>query len=115
MKTFIKTSIVTSIVAAGLIFAGSASTAQAAGPFGFIRIGGGSVIHAGHHGVHPFHTGIQSNFGGFHGGHGPHLDWHDTSHLHWRPAGAVRHGNHFDYVPGGWEVHRTGHWDVHHW
>jgi hypothetical protein len=37
--------------------------------------------------------------------------WHDTSHLHYRPATFIRHGNHFDYVPGGYELHRTGHWD----
>ncbi len=48
--------------------------------------------------------------GGFHDDH--HADdWHDTSHLHYRPARFLRHGNHFDYVPGRYEIHRTGHWD----
>jgi hypothetical protein len=43
---------------------------------------------------------------------GHHADvWHDTSHLHYRPARVVRHGNHLHYVPGRYLVHRTGHWD----
>lgn len=41
------------------------------------------------------------------GGYGP--SWHDTSHLHWHSGGYVPHGNHFDYVPGHFDVHHTGH------
>jgi len=37
--------------------------------------------------------------------------WHDTSHLHYRPAALQRHGNHYHYVPSHYEVHETGHWD----
>ena len=36
--------------------------------------------------------------------------WHDTSHLHYHPGGYVRHRGHFDYVPGHYDVHRSGHW-----
>jgi hypothetical protein len=43
---------------------------------------------------------------------GYHADvWHDTSHLHYRPAAIVPHGDHYDYVPERYEVHSTGHWD----
>ena len=37
--------------------------------------------------------------------------WHDTSHLHYQPSRVIGHGNHYDYVPARYEVHRTGHWD----
>jgi hypothetical protein len=37
--------------------------------------------------------------------------WHDTPHLHYRPAAIVPHGDHLDYVPERYEVHHTGHWD----
>ncbi len=36
--------------------------------------------------------------------------WHDTSHLDYHRGGYVRHGNHLDYIPGHYDVHRTGHW-----
>lgn len=36
--------------------------------------------------------------------------WHDTTHYDWHPGGWQRHGNHFDYVPGHYDLHRTGHW-----
>ncbi len=36
--------------------------------------------------------------------------YHNTSHLHYRPAHLKRHGDHFHYVPERYEVHHTGHW-----
>src|SRR5262245_53099771 len=37
--------------------------------------------------------------------------WHDTSHVHYRRPTLTWHGDHFDYEPGQYEVHNTGHWD----
>ncbi len=42
-----------------------------------------------------------------------HQTWHDTSHYDYHPGGLQRHGNHFHYVPGHYDLHRTGHWDTH--
>ena len=36
--------------------------------------------------------------------------WHNTTHLDYHPGGVVRHGNHYDRIPGHYDVHRTGHW-----
>ncbi len=36
--------------------------------------------------------------------------YHDTSHLDYHAPSINRHGNHYDYVPGHYDVHRTGHW-----
>jgi len=36
--------------------------------------------------------------------------WHDTSHLDYYRGGFVPHGYHYDYVPGHYRVHRTGHY-----
>lgn len=38
--------------------------------------------------------------------------YHDTSHYDYHAPQLVPHGNHFDYVPGHYDLHRTGHW---HW
>lgn len=42
-----------------------------------------------------------------------HRTWHDTSHYDYHPPSLQRHRNHFHYVPGHYDLHRTGHWDVH--
>ena len=42
-----------------------------------------------------------------------HYDWHDTSHWDYHPGEYVRHGNHYDYVPGHYDWHQDGHWDRH--
>jgi hypothetical protein len=47
------------------------------------------------------------------GGWGGHAHWHDTTHLDYHPAEFVRHRNHYDYVPGHYDVHHDGHWDFH--
>ncbi len=58
--------------------------------------------------------GGHSGYGGYpsYGGHG-HSSWHDTSHLDYHGPSLVPHRGHFDYVPGHYDVHRTGHWDHH--
>lgn len=38
--------------------------------------------------------------------------WHDTTHLDYHGPAVVRHGNHYDYQPGHYDVHRSGHYDV---
>lgn len=57
--------------------------------------------------------GVRS-YHGYRGGHRGHRTWHDTTHLDWHPGDYVPHGNHFDYVPGHYDVHHDGHWDYHH-
>jgi hypothetical protein len=42
-----------------------------------------------------------------------HQDWHDTAHLDYQPARVTPHFNHFDYQPGGYVRHQTGHYDLH--
>ena len=42
-----------------------------------------------------------------------HYDWHDTSHWDYHPGEFVRHGNHYDYIPGHYDWHQEGHWDRH--
>lgn len=67
------------------------------------------------------YIGGYGGYGG-HGGYGhwggnryrsPRI-WHDTSHYDWHPGQWVPHGNHFHYLPGHWDYHRTGHWDTWH-
>jgi hypothetical protein len=36
--------------------------------------------------------------------------WHDTTHVDYHPGGFVPHYDHFDYVPGHYHIHHTGHW-----
>lgn len=51
----------------------------------------------------------------YHGGYwGGGHSWHDTSHYDYHPGGFVQHYNHYDYVPGHYDYHQTGHWDHHH-
>jgi hypothetical protein len=117
------------------------STASAQG-FGGRRGGHHGGIHDGHHGGQHGHVhrgGHRSNFG--YGGHvhgyrsgigvyssgyrgfsvgvgglnlnfGGYPQWHDTSHLHYHPGSFQRHGNHYDFVPGHYDLHRSGHY---HW
>ena len=67
-----------------------------------------------------FNSGFSSHLGGLGYGGYPayggraHSVWHDTSHLDYHGPSLVPHRGHFDYVPGHYDVHRTGHWDTHH-
>lgn len=60
--------------------------------------------------------GINLGSSGFGRGYGygrSHATWHDTSHYDYHGPSLVPHGNHYDYVPGHYDLHRTGHWDSH--
>jgi hypothetical protein len=54
--------------------------------------------------------------GGYGGGYGyPSVQrWHDTSHFDYHPGGFARHYNHYHYVPGHYDFHRSGHVDTYH-
>ena len=66
-------------------------------------------------------TGFDSGFSGHNGfsGYGinrvqrGHRTWHDTSHFDYHGPSLVPHGDHLDYTPGHYDLHRTGHWDRH--
>ena len=95
----------------------NADAQSCGGSRGVISIGGG-----GHHGHGGFGISINRGYGN-HFGHGYHNVgyggfhsyrrpvWHDTTHLDYHGPSLQRHGNHYDYVPGHYDVHRSGHWD----
>jgi len=70
------------------------------------------------------YSGFNSGFGGgyiqpvgyshypFYSGH-VHRSWHNTTHLDYHALSLVPHRGHLDYVPGHYDVHRSGHWDIH--
>ncbi len=80
----------------------------------------GNYGHHGHHGSHGSH-GHRSNYGNYgshssyhSGGYGYQTRrpvWHDTTHLDYHGPSIQRHGFHFHYVPGHYDVHRSGHYD----
>lgn len=37
--------------------------------------------------------------------------WHDTTHLDYHAPSLYRHGSHYHFVPGHYDVHHTGHYD----
>ncbi len=75
----------------------------------------------GNYGGYPSQNFRNSGYSGYngHSGYGGHhrvggySTWHDTSHLDYHGPSLVPHRGHFDYVPGHYDVHRTGHWDHH--
>lgn len=87
-----------------------------------VSVGYGNV------GVYPTrnygYSGFNSRFGGYNQGVGyggyqsygrpVHRTWHDTTHLDYHAPSLVPHRGHLDYVPGHYDVHRSGHWDTHH-
>ena len=91
------------VVAALLLVGLDTSSAEARGCRSYSHYGGHGV-HYGGRGLHIGFFGPRA-FGGF-------PVWHDTTHLHWHPSHFRRHGDHYDYIPGHYDVHRTGHW---HW
>tara|TARA_R110002111_G_scaffold46008_3_gene83009 strand:- start:73 stop:507 length:435 start_codon:yes stop_codon:yes gene_type:complete len=110
-------------LAAVLVFAMSGQTEAANRFFGGHH--GGGHHGGGHHGgIH-----IGGGFGGIHIGHhsgGHHTypspgcyqypsyrqpTYHNTSHYDYHAPQLVPHGNHYDYQPGHWDRHNTGHWD----
>jgi hypothetical protein len=87
--------------------ANTADAAQGYGGFG-IHVGGRNV-HLDIGQPHGYRSYYQQRVGRV----GYHNDWHNTSHYDYHPGGYQRHYNHYDYVPGHFDYHRTGHWDRH--
>jgi hypothetical protein len=107
MKKYILTA---AVALSALVFVNaSASTAEAQGVH--IRSRGVHVDigapHRHRHRGRPRHSAYRW------GGWGGHAHWHDTTHLDYHPGEFVPHYDHYHYVPGHFDVHRTGHWDHH--
>lgn len=52
-----------------------------------------------------YQPSYQQNYG-----HSNHSYYHDTSHYDYHGPSLQRHGNHYDYVPGHYDYHQTGHY-----
>ncbi|TWT51433.1 hypothetical protein Pla22_42110 [Rubripirellula amarantea] len=99
--------------------------------FTFALGGEAQAQHGFHHGSHHggVHHGGGFHHGGIHNGGGHHVypqphvpsypsyptpgfghQYHDTTHLDYHAPSLQRHGNHFHYQPGHYDVHQTGHW-----
>ncbi len=80
---------------------------------GFSMQIGGLGISTGHghgHGGHGWGPSIRPVYP-IHGGHWGHRPFfHDTSHFDYHPPQLVPHNGHIDFVPGHYDLHRTGHW-----
>jgi hypothetical protein len=102
-----------SVVLVALIFVNmSASTAEAQGIH--YRSRGIHVdIGSPHRHGHRHHGGRRHSGRRWHGWGGHHSHWHDTTHLDYHPGEFVPHYDHYHYVPGHFDVHRSGHWDPH--
>jgi hypothetical protein len=108
-----KTLALSLFAATTLAFAGSASASAA----DYFRFGGSYGARGPQHrgygyggsGIYNHHVPSYSQFGyGSHYGH--HGSYHDTTHWDWHPTTIRRHGNHFDVMPGHYDLHRDGHW-----
>ncbi|MGB7344501.1 MAG: hypothetical protein WBD20_09830 [Pirellulaceae bacterium] len=116
-------------LAACFLLAGDSPSAQAQGfslSIGGSSCGGYGAGYGGHYG-----SGYGSGYGGGYAarpsfgqsyGHGYSSHYgaryapsyssrrfHDTSHYHYHPTEVRRHGNHYDVIPGHYDLHRTGH------
>jgi hypothetical protein len=60
-----------------------------------------SLYSSGYRGYNVGYGGISLNVGS--------PRWHDTSHYDYHPGSFQRHRNHFHYVPGHDDLHRSGH------
>ncbi len=95
----------------------NSNEAEARG-FGGLHLQSGNVhVDLGNpHGFH--HVGYNGNHGNFnHGwggwGGGCGSTWQNTGHYDYHAPQLRWHGNHFDYQPGHYDYHNTGHWDHH--
>ena len=86
-----------------------------------VGYGGRSGYGSGYSSFNSGYSGYgNSGYGGYsgfnnypvYGGHS-HRTWHDTSHLDYHAPSVVPHSGHYDYVPGHYDLHQTGHWDRH--
>ena len=81
-----------------------------------ISIGGGGIsvgIGRSYGGYGGYNRGVSlSVYGSPYSGYNTYRRpvFHDTSHLDYYGPRLIRHGNHYDYVPGHYHLHRTGHW-----
>lgn len=105
------------LIAISLVGAATAS-AQGGGygcgaPVGGYSTGYGGYS-AGYGGYAPGYSAYSGN-GGYAAGYSGNnfgyrgSSWHNTSHLDYHPASVQRHRLHFHYVPGHYDVHRSGH------
>jgi hypothetical protein len=83
------------------------TTSAEAGGRWYGRFGGHQVQHNSHWGGHAHRSHYAPSYSPW--SYGPR--WHDTSHLDYHGPSLQPHGNHFDYVPGHYDVHHSGHWD----
>ena len=102
-----------SVMAVALVLALGSTNAEAGHG---CSVGGGGIsigFHSGQrYGSHygGYSTPHVSHSSGHWGGHVGHGYYHNTSHLDYHAPSLVPHGNHYDYVPGHYDVHQTGHW-----
>jgi hypothetical protein len=103
-----RTFILTTAIAAVSLLSGakSAQAGHCHGGYGYnyapsypVTAYGGHV----HHGANPW---VNPGYG--------HYDWHDTTHYDYVAPRIVPHYNHFHYQPGGYILHQSGHYDLHH-
>ncbi len=102
-----KTYLMAAAAAVALCFVAGAEKAEAAG---FHFSNGRVHVDIGNpHGR--WGGGYRGGWGGHgHGGHGGHGRWHDTTHYDYHAPSLRWHGDHVDFVPGHYDLHRTGHW-----
>ncbi|MFP6674741.1 MAG: hypothetical protein VB878_06660 [Pirellulaceae bacterium] len=70
---------------------------------GGIHVDLGNVHHGGHYGHQSHNRNYNNHFG-------TQYRFHNTTHLDWHPGQYYRHGRHFHYSPGHYDIHRTGHY-----
>ena len=70
--------------------------------------GGYSAGYAPGYNAYSGNGGYAAGFGGSNLNYGG-TRWHDTSHLDYHPGSIQRHRLHFHYVPGHYDLHRSGH------
>jgi hypothetical protein len=103
----------------GLFLASTVGVALLAG--GGLAEAGSKHYSHGHHGHH--HHDHHGSWGGYYSGRiyaGPVRTYsapiyrppvyHDTTHYDDHPPSVYRHGSHYHYVPGHYDLHRSGHW-----
>ena len=121
--------VVLPVVATGLLMVAGASEAQAQVR---VQIGGFGLNVGGHHGRAVYRGGhhfvpnvygnsvCPPNYGlNVYGHHGlyrggvhsyRHGYYHGTTHFDYHPPEVYRHGNHYDFQPGHYDLHRSGHY-----
>ena len=103
------------------LFWGASASAQGFGYGGCYGNSGGLGYSAGYGGYSAGYGGYgavspgYSAYGGYAPGYGTAglgiggTRWHDTTHLDYHRGSIQRHRLHFHYVPGHYDVHRSGH------